>query len=1186
VRILALFLTLAVSFLAAQNTGRLAGKIEDPASAAVPNAAVSLSLPGAAEPAYTTTSSGEGYFNFIGVRPGTYDLSIRSQGFQNQLLRALKIDPGRELSLPAIRLEIGAVAETVDVVAQSAGVQTVNVEVSNSVTSAQIQDLPVLDRQMITLIKTQAGVSDGRGTTTVNGLRTSAVNVTVDGINVQDNYFRRNGLDFMPNRPTTDQIAEFTLTTSNQNATVGGGAAQVIMVTPSGSNEYHGRLLWNNRNNYFAAGDWFANQQGLGKPFLNQNQLGGYLGGAVIKNKLLFYGGYERLDARQQVAVNRRILTTDARRGIFTYRDTSGQPRKVNILEAMNVTADPAMMRLLEEVPGPEKVNNFDTGDSLPDFLRNTAGYSFNIRDNLKRDNLTGKLDYLLSPQHTFAGTFLWNKEFKDRWDAQDDSTVEFNSYDPVPHTFTDAARKLFSASWRWNPTPRFTNELRGGFNLAPTAFKTVEGELPEVQFFNTWFSNPRHNYGPNGRDTYSFHYMNNSNYVTGKHNLQFGFNLQQLKIRSSSYLGIPALYRINIGTGNPGLTNTHLPGAAATDIANANRLLASLAGYIDRYSQTFNVTDRNSGFVPDAPEIRRYRWQSLALYLQDNWKVQRRLSLTLGLRWEPFWPFDEKDGLALLPRLVNDNYVETLSGNGTFDFAGSAVGRPWYKTDWNNFAPNVGLAWDVFGDGRTSFRAGYMVSFFNDNVVAAVRNNVAGTNAGLTQMAVRSGLSASIRNGLPGIPTPPFRIPTTFADNIAIDPTAAAGLPDPDLVSPYMQQWSAGIQRDIKGMILEIRYVGNKGTKLYRGIDFNQVNIQNHGLLEDFKRARNNGFLAFAATGQFNPIYNPDIPGSQPLTLLSRFPDNATYRTLIQRGDVGEYANTVHVDRQNGNLSFFPNPLIQGGNILLNYGNSSYHSLQIDVTRRFSNGLQFQGNYVYGKVLSDIGIETNEQFDPLLDNNAPQVERARAPWDLTHVIKGNVLWQIPTGKLQNRLLRHVLGGWSIGSFLTWQSGPPFSILSARATVNRAGVRSAQNTATSVHDKEQLDEILQFRMTPSGPFFAAASLKNPADGRATSPDGQAPFTGQAFLHPGPGELGQLQRRMFSGPWCFNVDASVIKRFAIAEQQSIEFRAEAFNTTNTPTWFVDNMNIDSTQFGKITSNFYDRRLMQFGLVYRF
>jgi hypothetical protein len=163
VRVLLAFFTAAVCLNFAQNTGRIAGKVEDPAGASVANASVSLSLPGSSDPAFTTATSEGGYFSFIGIPPATYDLAVRSPGFQNQILREVKVDPGRELSLPAIHLAISTVAETIDVVAHTTGVQTVNVEVSSTVTSAQIQDLPVLDRQMIALVKTQPGVSDARG---------------------------------------------------------------------------------------------------------------------------------------------------------------------------------------------------------------------------------------------------------------------------------------------------------------------------------------------------------------------------------------------------------------------------------------------------------------------------------------------------------------------------------------------------------------------------------------------------------------------------------------------------------------------------------------------------------------------------------------------------------------------------------------------------------------------------------------------------------------------------------------------------------------------------------------------------------------------------------------------------------------------------------------------------------------
>ncbi|MGH9629019.1 MAG: hypothetical protein ACRD7E_11900, partial [Bryobacteraceae bacterium] len=460
------------------------------------------------------------------------------------------------------------------------------------------------------------------------------------------------------------------------------------------------------------------------------------------------------------------------------------------------------------------------------------------------------------------------------------------------------------------------------------------------------------------------------------------------------------------------------------------------------------------------------------------------------------------------------------------------------YKSDYNNFAPNIGLAWDIFGDGKTSFRAGYAISYINDNVIAALENNVF-TNSGLSQSVVSSGLSARIGSGLPAIETPEFRVPLTFADNYALDRTSAVGLPDPNLATPYVQQWTAGIQRELAGNVFEFRYVANKATKLYRGLDFNQVDIQAYGFFEDFLRARSNGNLALAAipAGGFNPAYNPDIPGSQPLTVISQLPsggnlNNATYRGYIARGEVGEYANSLQVDGRNGEFSFFRNPFTQGANVMTNLSNSTYHSFQFEARRRLRHGIQLQGSYVYGKVLSDAGAETDAQFEPLLDNGNLEIERARAPHDLTHAIKANGVWQIPVGaghELDWRPLRFLIGGWTVGGMMTWQSGMPFSVLSRRATLNRGGLRSNQNTANTNLTKSELDELFEFRMTGDGPFLVAESARSPRDGSAVAPDGADPFPGQAFFHPEPGTLGGLQRRMFSGPWVFNLDASLIKR---------------------------------------------------------
>jgi hypothetical protein len=1173
-------LLLCPGWLAAQTAaGRLAGSVADATGAVIPDAQVTARHDGLGVELEAETNAA-GAFRLAALPPGLYTVTVSAQGFRSTELTGVKVDAAAETALPPVELAVGEVRETVEVVAGAPAVQTTNAELTSTVTREQIENLPLIGRDPLSFMRLQAGVaSGGAAPTTINGQRTSFSTVTLDGVNIQDNYIRSNALDFLPSRTLIDQVAELTVTTQNGNAAIAGGSSGVSFVTPSGGGEFHGNAYWHNRNDALAAASWFSNRQGLPEPDLNVNQAGASLGGPVLRNRLFFYANYEALRQKAESLTNTQILTESARQGVFRYTDLSGNVQQVNVLNMQGLGFDPAARRVLDSIPGPEAINNFDVGDSRRDALFNTGGYRFLTRSDGVRDAVTSRMDWAASGQDLVSLTYKFSRENNDRPGLG-------NGYhtDPVVKDFGHG--NLLSLGWTATPSARLTNEARFGFNLAPGDFRTTE-MLGDFLTSGYLFTNPTVNFLPQGRNTDTFNWSDNAAYSLGRHDLRFGAQAQQIRVETFDSAGtVPSVALLTDVESQYLLSTAFFPGGIASDaLFTAQDLLATLAGIVGQATQSYNVRDRNSGFVPGQEFRRRYRFDSWGLYLQDNWDVARRVNLNLGLRWDYYGRIDEADGLMLTPVIDENGVIPTLLSDATLDFAGGAAGRPLWKPDRNNFAPNIGLAWDVFGDGSMAIRAGYSISYVTDEHLQAVDNAV-NANDGLQNSPLLQNLDRFLSQGAPAVPAPELEIPRRVSQNQAIDPSAALFTVDPGLRAPYVQQWTFGLQRRLLGdTVLEARYVGNKGTKLLRAFDFNQVLLRENGFLEDFNRARANGFLALEALGRFEPEFNGALVGSRPLTFFPRLMDGgalgaSTVQELIRTGQPGSLAELYIVnDFTDGRpVSFRRNQNALVGDLVTNYSSSTYHALQIEARRRASHGILWQANYSFSKVLTD-SSGTQVRFDPFLDNAQPSLERARADFDLSHVFNANLVWELPLGR---GMLRE---GWTAGSIWSWQSGAPLSVISGRGTVNRPG-RSVQNTASTTLTKSELEDVLRFRMTDDGPFFVAASAINPQDGSGVTPDGGRAFAGQAFFHPGPGEVGTLQRRMFNGPSALAFDFSLMKKTQLSETQTLTFGARVENLLNHPTFFAGSQFLDDEQFGRITGTLTSPRRIELLLRWSF
>lgn len=442
-RFMLAMLTLCIfagSVFAQSSTGNLVGTAVDQNGGSVAGATVEVT-DNATGKIRTIQASDDGTFNVTQLETGNYTVKITAQGFKTYTATQLKIDVGKQYSLNAV-LEPGNVQENVTVVAGADVINATNAELSNVVSPRQIKELPLNGRNPLALIALQAGTSsNGATNTAINGQRSSFTNITRDGINIQDNFIRANATDFAPQRPSVDDISEFTLTTQNADASSGYGASQVNVATERGQTDFHGALFNYNRNSKFSSRPFFS----ATRPFLNRNQFGGKIGGpmplprfgeggnAWWRDKGFFFFNYEGFRQSQQTSALKTILQPQARTGVFTYVDSSNVTRNINLVTAFGsrfgiTGVNPVVQsRILDRVP--VGGNTTEAGDQ-----RNTTGLRLNVANNVVRDNYTMRFDVEANQKNGFRFIYARGTETNDRPDVA-------SGYTPAPLVIQPATR-------------------------------------------------------------------------------------------------------------------------------------------------------------------------------------------------------------------------------------------------------------------------------------------------------------------------------------------------------------------------------------------------------------------------------------------------------------------------------------------------------------------------------------------------------------------------------------------------------------------------------------------------------------------------------------------------------------------------------------------------------------------------
>ena len=1221
---------LALGAFAQVQNGQFTGEITDPSGAAIANAKVTVTNTGT-NLTQTVTTNPSGLYTAKELPVGTYKITVEAKGFKTIQNPSLAMNAGT-IQHVDFKMQLGEAREVVEVSGEATQVNVEDSKLANTVGATQVENLPLNGRNIYDLIQLAPGAVNVRGVMSENG-----ANTVVNGLRENFNGFLINGSSNKGlsggavTQPIEDTVQEFQQLTLNMSAQYGNSAGSVTnLVTKSGTNQYHGSGWWFNRNDYFDANNFFANQSGTPRQALRFNQFGGTFGGPIVKDKLFFFLSYQ--DSRFRESAPPTTVTTESpefRQAVISafpnstaallYGDFAptqigtpgidlteyllgefsgtGYTSFDQYLNPCNAQVGPALaskFATLVGVTSADQAAISGSGCATVPALQAGAfprsGVPF-LHDSIafngsQNQNYTGSGN--LFNGWELGGKIDWNPTSKDRisyamnWNRLTDSfgfpNTSSNSNGRGAAFLNPAKAKSPNGQLSWVHTfsPTVLNEARVGYALNITGDATVaQGGIPDLRFDDGMMGFGSYSGYPQTFHENIYSYSDMVSISHGKHNFKVGVDFRRNIENSEFSVARPSYYfkdALFFAVDSP------YTQAAGVD-----------PGIIDGQGARLSSN------------VRHWRNLEMGAYFQDDWKVTRNLTLNLGLRYDLYTRHTELNNLVTtFIKGPGSNFIDDIStGAGQIHDANTPAGLPGCsedtgqnpaqaqlagvcgpggfttaeslgKGDHNNFGPSVGFAWDMFGDAKSSLRGGFGVAY-----EGTLYNPLSNSRWNLPYYSFNSAtnfIDEDVQTVIYG--------PYTCTPTCAPDPTATPTFTGPP-TNPNMG-FGAQATGNLTGWD-----PSNPNLAILTGIVFPE------GIRDPYVY---NYYLGYQREIMPKLVVEANYVGTAGHKLF-----RAQNVNRISGGRLP--ADTCTVDTFGRTLCSQVSDVNPAGRLNPNFGtlrvwqnvvNSNYNALQLSVKKQMSHGITFNANYTWGHVIdagstwhsgatSSNGAGAGEGYTT--DVTLPQLDRGNSIFDIRQRLVANYVWELPFFQSQKGFIGHVLGGWQYNGIFSWQTGAHWEPWDSRSRslsgdCSQGGIDSGACVNTG--GDYNLDGIANDRPNSTVTNF------DPSHDQWANGWGNA---GTLFSTPCLGCVGNLGRNTFVGPSFVSWETSVFKNFKITERVNLQFRAEAFNVLNHTNFQLPgaggatNMRRNSASFGEAGGTFNPRNL-QFGLKLRF